>query len=377
MKKVPGFFFPVALLVALLVRAGLANAEENGLFPSGTVLCNPSGAFAAPVACKTMPPGMSHPGAIFTNTLTLNPLTNANLWSGTQTLNASAPTPYPNGIYVNDYAALPGTNTTNFTFGVRWGGAGGAFPNILQGARQAMVVQGSLLAPGDPADPATYRPFVVFAPTALASSGDNGTAASPQGYLFSINSIAFANPGATFLSQVTTEEADFGINPGASALRLYGKAIVNQGTQHAGGSGMSNSQEAYLIMYGNPLHNGLIFGRSNTGDYPVDATGTVINNWPGTVTNYLDMSSLTITGNTFTLPGGTYKWDGAGNITANGLTILAASTASLNMSSVTANVVQVMSKPTGANTASFRVQTAGVNRWIDYEFKWRRRDWRR
>jgi hypothetical protein len=188
----------------------------------------------------------------------------------------------------------------------------------------------------------------------LASSGDNGTAASPQGALFAMNSIMLANSGATNLYEVTTEEADFGVNAGASAKYIFGKAIVNQGTQHAGGTGFVNPLEAYEIFYGNPLHNGLMFGIAG-GSYPVDSTGTVINNEPGTVTNYLDMSAMTITGQAIILPGGTYRWSGAGNLTIANLTQSSGST-----------ITNILNKAASAQAVQLVVQTNGATRWLDF-----------
>lgn len=174
------------------------------------------------------------------------------------------------------------------------------------GTAQGLEVDLNMTATTSASQPS--RNYVGIETIAQASANDTGTNPTPQGSMFGFGSQAILQTGATFWSNLTAAEFNTQVSTGASVAIKTGIQIANNPADVVAGTTIDAM--IWLFSQNNGLwKNGILFGGNNT--VPIATTGTLIaTSGSSTVTNGINFSSYTFTGNAIQTPGFTVLGSG-------------------------------------------------------------------
>lgn len=157
------------------------------------------------------------------------------------------------------------------------------------------------------ANTAQNASYSALAAYATASANDNGTAVtsgSSRSNLEAMNVIATMVSGATNWAFFSVAEFDTAINTGASVYNKEGIVIVQLATDKIAGVNLDDALGITNQSGAVGWTHGISFGASSAG-WPFTAGATAIGcfNSCGTLTNVIDFSAATISGNMLKSPG--------------------------------------------------------------------------
>ena len=168
------------------------------------------------------------------------------------------------------------------------------------------------------------RNYVGGAFRVQTEEGDGGTDSSAQGTTkgayFGVAVEALADADAVALTNLTGGEINTVALAGSSIWykslwSLVGGAADDvQGTVHDCMLALSNQTGAVK------WEDGILIGNMN-GEFPLDTSGNVLRTIGGTVTNGIDLSNTTISGNAWKSPGMQIAGDGSISLTTNQTTV--------------------------------------------------------
>lgn len=156
--------------------------------------------------------------------------------------------------------------------------------------------------------------YVAIVGGGQANSGDGGTntGAGAQGAIFGSNFIGNAVSGATNLLGVSAGEVDCSLQTGSSAKLKMCWSIVSTSLDAVHGASVDAGLTIGAESGSSGFNNGLRFTTAN-GIFPVPSGGTLIASDSGSVTNGIDFSSPTFSGNPFKSTG--FAVSGTGVVT--------------------------------------------------------------
>lgn len=224
---------------------------------------------------------------------------------------------FPDSVanYINITSDNVAVSSTNFGYGFEinhtYGGA------ATTGGRNSFGVFSKLSSPTSPTNP--NRNYVGSILQSEAFSSDNGTdtGANAKGAIFGFNPVAKLHNGATNFLELTAGEANVSAQTGSSVK--YKNVISLVGTSSDAVQGAVYDTKLAISDQAGAVgsNNAILIGNMN-GQAPVVSGGTLIaTTGSATVTNGIDLSSYTYTGNAF--KSNAFTVDGNGNVTGNQL----------------------------------------------------------
>ncbi len=171
------------------------------------------------------------------------------------------------------------------------------------GTRAAQGLFATLQAPMSPLDANNwYGALWAFTRTGVSNGG---TAATPQGNIYAINSQCQLGADATYYSIIECNETDVEVDAGASVAYKFGENITTVGADAVHGSIREAALHIGAVPSSGGWNYGIMFSDYSGAGVPVSTTGTIIGTMGnvGTVAKGIDFSGFIFTGNSISVPG--------------------------------------------------------------------------
>lgn len=241
----------------------------------------------------------------------------------------------------SDDATITGSNFLNgVTVQHQFGGSN------MQGGRQALFATARQTAASNASN--ANRCYVGAALTVFSNTGDGGTgltSTTAKGQYFGFNPVVTLANGAENAYDACAGEVNVSVETGASTYYKAGLRICSLGSDKVQGVA-SDAQLSLTNQPGAVGWKNAITLSDESGQYPLTATGTVLNAYNGTFATGIDFSQCTISSAAFKSP--------SFIVAGNGRTVIGTTSAVIASSGATNPLLQVHGTTSSSSMSASR-----------------------